>query len=133
MPYISEIKEPLRKALEIIKKDRHKFARTPWKELNAENLENAAGNHLFDDLYLWFGFEKIEGHIIRSYFQTGAFNGYDFIVELHKAFPDLMEPEKQDYLDRVNEYRARHCNKLPIIQTQTQSVLELKVADNKAS
>lgn len=40
------------------------------KDLTYEHLSNAAGNHAFDDFPELFGLEKIEGRIIRSFFQT---------------------------------------------------------------
>lgn len=37
--------------------------------ITAEKVENAAGNHLFDDHYEFWGITKTEGHSIRAVFQ----------------------------------------------------------------
>ena len=37
--------------------------------ITPERLEDAAGNHLFDDHFGLFGITENEGHQIRSYFQ----------------------------------------------------------------
>jgi len=103
-----ELKSLLRKVLKILKEDRTKFSTyAPRRELTADNLESAVGNHLFDNEYSLFNITKKEGHIIRAYFQrSSVVEGYSFVADLHKAFPELMEPEEQVYLDSVNKSRA---------------------------
>jgi len=53
MEKFENIKEPLERALRVIIEDRSAFklVRNPNKVINAEKIEQAAGNHLFDDYY----------------------------------------------------------------------------------
>lgn len=111
MLYLDEIKKPLKKVLTAIKKDRSLLLKYPKSTLNdnqritAENLEDLAGNHLFDDHPEWFGISKIEGHKIRAYFQMTDYIIRDshYVFELHERFPDLMEPERKGYMQRIEK------------------------------
>ena len=76
-------------------------------KITAENLGDLAGNHLFDDFPELFGLEQLEGHAVRAYFQEGAINNYSHIPELHKEFPLAIEPEREEYLQFVNDIRRK--------------------------
>lgn len=115
--YIEEVKDELIKVLQVIQTDRTLLCKLPKsagsddRHITAENLEDLAGNHLFDDYYWWFGISKHEGHKIRAYFQSGYH--YEFVKELHREFPTIFDKEREEYLERVNVYRAMH-DKQPI-------------------
>lgn len=112
------VKAPLKKALETILNDRKKFGQVflySKTGLTVQNLESAAGNHLFDDRYDDLNITKNEGHAIREYFQT---DGYSYVADLHYAFPDLLEPESNQYLEIVN--RELKMNHRPILDAYGQ-------------
>ncbi len=118
MLYLDEIKKPLKKVLEAMDKDRSlliKYTKsTPSddKRITAENLGDLAGNHLFDDNPELFGISKIEGHKIRAYFQMTDYliRKSHFVFELHKEFPDLMEPEREEYIQRIEKEKNTYRN-----------------------
>ncbi len=64
------------------------------------------GNHFFDDDPSKFGITKIESHKIRAYFQEGCEN-YNFVIELHRRFPEIIEKETNDFMERVNNRRKK--------------------------
>ena len=105
---LSDVREALRRVLEVIKADKSVFddyyESLFSRKVTVETIENLAGNHLFDNHPERFDITEQEGQRIRSYFQVGI-NDYDFVSELHKEFPDIFEPESKKYLDRINENR----------------------------
>lgn len=107
MDTFEDIKEPLERALEIICKDKSKLrVSNPKKVITAEFLEQAAGNHLFDDDYEKLGITEDEGHKIRVYFQSTAHtNGEEYVSKLHKAFPNILNREESRFLKRINKIR----------------------------
>jgi hypothetical protein len=72
--------------------------------ITAENLEDMAGNHFFDDYPHKYNITKMEGHRLRAFFQEGSSN-YNFVTDLHKRFHNIMEPERDEYIKRVNNRR----------------------------
>ena len=110
MVYFPEIRNEMEQVLKMIDENRSILEKYfpdsggPDKRITAEKLEGLAGDHLFDDYPRLFDIRKIDGHKIRAYFQDGATN-YDFVSELHEAFPDIMETEREEYLEKVNEIR----------------------------
>jgi hypothetical protein len=80
--------------------------------ITAENLEDAAGNHFFDDSPDIYNITEFEGHKLRAFFQEGSDN-YNFVIDLHKRFPNIMEPEREDYIEKIN-MRRRNCGLIPI-------------------
>jgi len=74
--------------------------------LTCENLEDAAGNHFFDDGPDKYGLTKMESHKIRAYFQEGCDN-YDFVAQLHRRFFSFLEKENDYYIERVNQRRNK--------------------------
>ncbi|MBI2124206.1 hypothetical protein HYT92_00270 [Candidatus Pacearchaeota archaeon] len=82
----------------------NKYPGSVNQRITAENIENLAANHLFDDCPKWFGISKLEGHKIRAYFQEGV-RDYNFVFELYKNFPGIFEGERQEYANRMNRYR----------------------------
>jgi len=113
MLYLTEIIDEMTQVLKVIQKDRSLLTKYPKtaglydQRITVENLECLAGNHLFDDYPEWFDITEMEGKRIRAYFQMGAVSrNYDFVVELHKEFPDIFERERQEYLDGINKYRV---------------------------
>ena len=111
MALFFDVKEPMKKALEAIQRDRSLLSKYPKttgfddKRITIENLEALAGNHEFDEHPEWFGITRIDGHTIRTYFQEGEAGQYDFIPELLEAFPIYFEPERQEYIQKINGYR----------------------------
>lgn len=118
---ITETKNALEKALRAIQKDRNLLCHPDFpknsgfddKRITAENLSDLASNHLFDDEPKLFGITKLDGHRIRAYFQRGQTQAdnaplYGFITELREIFPGIFEPERQEYLDDVNEIRKKY-------------------------
>lgn len=111
--YLVEIKSELKKVLQAIQKNRAllslsefpKTASFDSQVITVENLEDLACNHLFDDKPGLFGITELEGNKIRAYFQEGSIS-YDFVPELRRAFPNVFERERREYLDRINEFRA---------------------------
>ncbi|MBI2574502.1 hypothetical protein HYV82_01305 [Candidatus Woesearchaeota archaeon] len=109
---VTEVRADLAIVLEAIQRDRTLLSRY-WKTtgqgnqmITVENLEDLAGNHLFDDHPEWFGIEKMGAHRIRAYFQMGV-DDHNFLLELYKEFPDILEGERTRYLERINDYRER--------------------------
>ena len=76
--------------------------------LTVGNLECAASAHLFDDHPELFGITRGEGKLLRALFQScGERDGYDYVARLHQRYPDiLLFGEREEYLERVNKYRA---------------------------
>ena len=76
-------------------------------EESALRLEQATGNHLFDDHPDWFGITKIEGHMLKEYIQGSAEDKAKEYVELfHREFPSFMNSENPSYIrDHVNPSR----------------------------
>ena len=111
--YLVEIRNKFEKVLKAIQNDRSLLCKYPKttgfdnKRITVENLDDLAGNHLFDDQPKLFGISKLEGHKIRAYFQGGHINGHhDFVPKLHREFPDVFDEERQEYLNRINGYRV---------------------------
>jgi hypothetical protein len=116
MAMLGEVIPILKKILAAIRKDRTLLCREMYPKtagidndrITVENLADLAGNHLFDDLPDLFGITKLEGHMARAYFQTGAMQGnYGYVAELHREFPEVMEEEREEYLVWVNSSRAK--------------------------
>lgn len=115
--YFEKIKEPLEKVLRVLNKDRGKLQYgQPRESITAQSLDSAIGNHMCDDHPEWFGITELEGHKIREYFQTnGIYYGWrDYIIFLHRNFPDLMDEEDPDYIKQTNYERKRQG--LPLIK-----------------
>jgi len=111
MTYLPEIEQQMKKVLQTLQNNRSllKYPKTSGFEdttINVENLEDVAGNHLFDDHPKAFGLSEIDGHKIRAYFQEGCVN-YNFVADLHEKFKDILESERHEYLNRVNKIRAK--------------------------
>ena len=111
MTYLPEIEQQMKKILQTLQNNRSllKYPKTTGFEdttINVENLEDAAGNHLFDDHPKAFGISEIDGHKVRAYFQEGSTN-YDFVADLHEKFKNMLESERSEYLNRVNKIRAK--------------------------
>ena len=111
--YLVEIRNEFERVLKAIQDDRSLLCKYPKttgfdnKRITAENLEDLAGNHLFDDQPELFKIFNLEGHKIRAYFQEGCINRYyDFVPELHREFPDVFDEERQEYLNKINERRV---------------------------
>jgi hypothetical protein len=75
------------------------------KRITAEKIEGLAGCHLFDDYPHLFGITENDGRTIRAYLQMDQ-GTYDFVSKLHEEFPDIMEPEREEYLEKVNGERS---------------------------
>jgi|GEM_PF-1921017 len=74
----------------------------------AENLSILSANHLFDDFPSAFGITQQEGWFVRGYMQTGAKrDDYEFVRELHEAFPDMLNPEREEFVEEIRERRAK--------------------------
>lgn len=104
-----EVGDALEKVLKAIKKDRNLLLIYPKTALSstkitAENLSDLAGNHLFDDYPGWFGITEEEAHRIRAYFELRCIS-LDYIPELHKKFPEIMEEERPEYLEHTKKLR----------------------------
>lgn len=111
METFQDVKKPLKKILKALSGDKSKFIKVYYpsdKKITARNLEIAACNHLFDDHPELFGISEFEGHVIRAYFHFRGYHyGRDYIEDLHKAFPEYMEPEEQFYIDMTNKEREK--------------------------
>lgn len=111
MTLLMEIEKPMETLLNAIKKERRlligpKTTGFTDTKITAQNLEDAAGNHFFDDRYWKYGLTEMESHKIRAYFQEGCDN-FNFVIELHRRFPEIMERETDEYIERVNKRRKR--------------------------
>lgn len=124
MIYFLEIEPLLERLLKTISKNRTlligpKTAGFSDIAINAENLEDMAGNHFFDDFPYKYNITKMEGHKLRAFFQEGA-NNYNFVTDLHKRFPSIMESEREEYIERINMRRRNYgygpINKKDIIR-----------------
>ena len=79
------------------------------KKITVQTLCDLAANHLFDDCPSMFGITKSDGHNIRTYFQVSHAFYCNFVHELHREFPEFMDSEDPEYIDRhVNEFRIRN-------------------------
>ncbi len=111
MTLLLEIEESMGKLLNAIKKDPNlligpKTTGFSDKRITCQNLEDAAGNHFFDDCPDKFGISEIEAHRIRAYFQKGCTN-YNFVKELHERFPKIIENETKEFIKRINKRRKK--------------------------
>ena len=101
-----DIKEPLEKIINSILTRKEKGESHPKdgciSKMNAENIERASCNHLFDDYPELYGITKPEAHRIREYFNTG---NYQHILDLHNNFPEIIEKEDNEWLKNINNYR----------------------------
>ena len=112
-----DVYEALTKVLQACREDPTKLTNIPvqycgqkdQRAWTVENLETIAANHLFDDNPgSCYRITELEGHSIRHYFSVGAVT-YDFILDLHTAFPDFFnQPESLEYLDSANSRRKQH-------------------------
>lgn len=110
--FLHEILDPIERLLKAIQNDRNlligpKTAGFGDQRITVENLEDAAGNHFFDDNPGLYNITKMEAHKIRGYFQEGCIT-YNFVVELHKAFPNIIEEERKEYIKRINRCREKN-------------------------
>ncbi len=92
--------------LRAIEKDRSLLNKTfktmdESQQINAENLSDLAGNHLFDNNPKLFSISKGQGHTLRAYLSTPL---VQYIVQLHTTFPDIMDPERRRYLEKSMKY-----------------------------
>ncbi len=64
------------------------------------SLQELADNHVFDDLPQLFGISKIEGHLIRGYFQEREINNQDkeMLEDFYREFPGVFEGESRRYI-----------------------------------
>lgn len=111
MIYLMEIEKSMETLLNAIVKDRNlligpKTTGFSDTRIICQNLEDVAGNHFFDDAPSKFGITKMESHKIRAYFQEGCEN-YNFVIELHRRFPEIIEKETNDFMERINNRRKR--------------------------
>ena len=84
-----ELEELLKKVVRMAKNDPGLKTYLEFNEKYKENyksLEDAAGNHAFDDYPDMFNITKQEGHTIRGFFQTYSPRKY---------------PELKDYLQKL--------------------------------
>ncbi len=112
MIYFLEIEPLFERLLDTISKNRilmigPKSAGYSDISITAENLEDMAGNHFFDDYPYKYNITQMEGHKLRAFFQEGS-SSYDFVTDLHKRFSNIMEPEREEYVERIN-MRRRNC------------------------
>ena len=111
MIYLTEIEKSMETLLNTIVKDRNlligpKTTGFSDTRITCQNLEDAAGNHFFDDVPNKYGIIKMESRKIRAYFQEGCEN-YNFVIELHRRFPEIIEKETNDFMERINNRRKR--------------------------
>ncbi|GEM_PF-2809860 len=112
---LNKIREPMEKILDELQDDEFvsEIGLKPAGlqdevRITVENLEVWAGDHLFDDRPEYFGIEERDGLFIRAYFQEGLINeDYSFVPELYDEFPEKLEGEREEYLERVNQYREK--------------------------
>lgn len=112
----NEVKPILEKILKAISEDRSKLTNafadggTPGGKITALRLEQAIGNHLFDDSPELFGITKNDAQVLRDYTQSTAFqHGHykDYIEDMHEAFPQYMDQEDERYVSDINEERSK--------------------------
>ena len=111
MTSLQEIEVPMERLLKAIQEDKHlligpKTTGFSDTRITCQNLEDAAGNHFFDDYPARYGITRMEAHKIRAYFQEGCGN-YNFVKELHERFPTIIEKETDEFMERVNNRRQR--------------------------
>ena len=109
--------EIMGKIFKACKKNRKLLTDVPWnygvwndeqRVYTAESLEILTANHLFDDFPKIFGITQKEGWDVRGYIQTDAGReDYEFVKELHEAFPDMLNDEREEYITEINEKRAK--------------------------
>jgi len=56
--------------------------------ITPDSIDNAAGNHVFDDYYEFWGINENEGHSLRAVFQT---NSIRIDSEFKKYIQDLLD------------------------------------------
>jgi len=95
------ITELIRKYITKIKNDSELRKNSGIKKVNVHEISTSAANHTADDFYKLFGITKIQGHIIRSFFQEMNPNYY--IPLLHEEFPDLLESEDLNYINDMEK------------------------------
>jgi hypothetical protein len=107
-----DVKPILRRILKVIHEDRNKLidstsdGGTRGERITAWRLEQAVGNHLFDNNPERFEITEQEAHILRDYIQQKG-EGKEYIELLHKEFPKFMDEENPRYVIEVNEERVR--------------------------
>ncbi|MBU4069417.1 MAG: hypothetical protein KJ646_00370 [Nanoarchaeota archaeon] len=107
-----DVKPLWEKVLNTIQEDRSKLNRAvsdggaKGRKVTALRIEQATGNHLFDDCPELFGITKYEGHMLREYIHKAAHSGYEYVELFHREFPEIMDSECPRYLkDYVNPLR----------------------------
>ena len=111
MTYLPEVEIYMEKLLKAIQEDKNlligpKTTGFYDTRITCQNLEDAAGNHFFDDSPSKYGITKMDAHKIRAYFQEGC-EDYNFVIELHERFPTIIEKENDEFMERVNNRRKR--------------------------
>ena len=111
MTYLLEIEHCMERLLKAIQEDKNlligpKTTGFSDTRITCQNLEDAAGNHFFDDSPIKYGITKMDAHKIRAYFQEGC-GDYNFVIELHERFPKIIEKETDEFMERVNNRRKR--------------------------
>ena len=111
MTCFQEVEVPMQRLLKAIQEDKNlligpKTTGFSDTRVTCQNLEDAAGNHFFDDSPIKYGITKMDAHKIRAYFQEGCEN-YNFVIELHERFPGIIEKETDDFMERVNNRRKK--------------------------
>ena len=109
MVTFEEIKEDLRKVLEVLAEDDHHIkefcTENPDKRLTVENLEILAADYVFEESAEKFGITTEASSKIGEFFEEKPFGRYNYVEELHKAFPDILQPERKEYLNKINRDR----------------------------
>jgi len=127
MVSLHKIMPQLKKAISALQTKPDLWGGDGNRKLNVEVLEEIAANHLFDKLHDSLGITERAGLSIWSYFQDlGAPRLYQFVVELHKAFPSLAN-ESAEYVSCVNYYRS--LNRLPKVDVPTEKRPVMKCPD----
>lgn len=95
MEYWKQTKEweDLFKGIIIKAKDWPAIALCSNNVITPEQIDSAAGNHVFDDYFVFWGISENDGHKIRSVFQTNSVrynqNFKKYIQELIDSAMDL--------------------------------------------
>lgn len=115
MVEFEEIKEPVRKCLEIISKDtRYHLGDSP---LNGKYFSAAIFNHYFKNPKK-FPITRTEAQKMREYVYESGLNGrryMDYIEVFYKEFPNFLERDSEDFLKSINDVRAKRGEKLIVL------------------
>ena len=112
MTDFDEVKDSIRKCLEVIINDKIILKAEFSDNLTAWKFAGVVCNHWFKESNLFFGITYRDGLKMRQYIHestAGTFGKtpYDYIKKMHEEFGEILSREDERYLKYINEIRKK--------------------------